>query len=278
MASRSIKTSIIETLFNERWNPETNTLSNPTVTYDDIRRFVNKGNVYAFFKDIVRNTSRANEIWPVSVLNRGYTGIQAVAESACFTFVPLPQGQLTAFVTADVLSPNPSILRHEIESASLPFASRQLGRGDEPWLIQVAVRLRLIETHLALFSPRQIITVDHLQMSVKLQPAEIDALFLAVEQISGTQRREIIITCEAKSLRDDIIEEQVRRQVKTLGRVKSINQEYILPIAIKAIKPSEIYLVEFDVVPKEEAERVETLVVVKEVIYILKPSVPGIGE
>lgn len=143
MASRSTKTAVIETLFNERWDVEKQTLSNPYVTYADIRRVSNSKNVYAFFKDIVRNTRRANDIWPQSVLERGYTGIQAVAEEACFTFIALPPGQQTAFVVADLFAPEISIQRHALESTSLPLASRQLGRGDEAWLIQVAVRLRL---------------------------------------------------------------------------------------------------------------------------------------
>jgi hypothetical protein len=277
MSSRSQKTQVIEALFFERWDAATGMIADPLVTYADIRRFLPSGNVYAFFKDIVRNTVRANAIWPVRVLDQGYTGVQAVAEGGAFLFVPLPAGQTSAFVSFRSFAPSTQTLRHNIESASLPLASRLLGRGDEPWLIQVAVRLRLIETHLALFSPRVIVAVDHLQMSVKLQPAEVDALFLGVERLPSDELREVIISCEAKSLRDDIIEEQVRRQVITIARQRTITQSHILPLALKAIAPSEIYLVEFDLVASVSSAQLTSLQPVCEVIYTLQPTVPGIG-
>lgn len=168
--------------------------------------------------------------------------------------------------------------RYKIESASLPLASRQLGRGDEPWLIQVAVRLRLIKTHLALFSPRTIINVDHLQMSVKLGKSEVDALFLGIERSEIGEKREVIISCEAKSIRDDIVEEQVIRQVQAIARQHSIKQAYILPIVLKAVGKSKIFLVEFDIVGKNDAALLEELIPISEAVYELIPPVPGIGE
>ncbi len=167
---------------------------------------------------------------------------------------------------------------HLIESTSLPLASRQLGRSDEPWLIQIAVRLRVIETHLALFSPRQFIHVDHLQMSVKLQPSEIDALFLATERIGEADLREVIVCCEAKSLRDDLVEEQLVRQIKTIFRQKAVIQDIALPVTLKAVGISQIYVVEFDPIIRSDAAHLDALVVASEAVYHLKPEVPGIGE
>lgn len=276
--SRSKKTPIIEAIFNERYDVNTGTLSNPVVSTDDLLRHKPKGNVYAFFKDIVRNIARGNNIWPERVLQRGYTGIQDVSKGSSFRFIRLPPGQTVAFISAERLTPKDITPRHRVESASLPLASRQLGRGDEPWLIQVAVRLRLIETHLTLFSPRTILTVDHLQMSVKLEKSEIDALFLAVEEGTGVEMREIVICCEAKSIHDDIIEEQVIRQIQAISRQHTVTQDYILPIAIKAIGKSEIFIVEFDVVAKADAAALESLIPISEAVYELIPPVPGIGK
>ena len=276
--SRSGKTSIIEAIFNERYDPASGDLSNPLVSIADLRRHKPEGNIYAFFKDIVRKRASGNRIWPESVLKRGYTGIQDVSKGNSFRFIRLPHGQMVAFPTAEVLAPSANTPRHRVESASLPLASRQLGRGDEPWLIQVAVRLRLIETHLTLFSSRAIINVDHLQMSVKLAASEIDGLFLCVEQIAGSETRELIVCCEAKSIRDDIIEEQMIRQVQALARQRTVTQEYILPIAIKAVGKSEIFIVEFDVIDKADAGTIDSLLPISQALYELIPPVPGIGE
>jgi hypothetical protein len=276
--ARSEKTAIIEAIFNERYDPQSGTLSDPVVRLDDLRRYKQTGNLYAFFKDIVRKTASANRIWPESVLRRGYTGVQEVGQESPFRFIPLPPAQTVAFRTGATLVPNPGTPRHRIESASLPLASRQLGRSDEPWLIQVAVRLRVIETHLALASPRKIVSVDHLQMSVKLNKSEVDALFLATEhQADGTQR-ELLISCEAKSLRDDIVEEQVIRQVQALARQRTLRQAFILPTAIKAVAPSELFFIEFDLVAKAAAAAIKSLVPVSSALYKLVPPVPGIGE
>lgn len=275
--SRSEKTAIIEALFNERYDPENGTVSHPVVSLDDLRRYKQDGILYAFFKDIVRKTERGNDIWPQSVLNCGYTGIQDVSKGSSFRFIPLAPGQTQAFISAQSLAPKEITPRHRMQSASLPLASRQLGRSDEPWLIQVAVRLKLIETHLALFSPRNIVMIDHLQMNVKLSKSEIDALFLGVEQAEGGETRTFLIACEAKSTRDDIIEEQIIRQVQALARLSGVKQEYILPIAIKAVGASEVFLVEFDIVQKADAPTIETLIPISEAVYELVPPVPGIG-
>lgn len=277
MASKSQKTKIIEDIFNSRWDAAAQTLHDTLVTMDDLEPYW-KGNRYGFFKDIVRKTKSANNIWPQSVLERGYTGRQEVGEGASFRFVPIPAGQTLAFISSQTLVPTDATPVHMIESTSLPLASRQLGRSDEPWLIQIAVRLRVIETHLALFSPRQFIHVDHLQMSVKVQPSEIDALFLATERIGETEQREVIVSCEAKSLRDDLIEEQLVRQIKTIFRQKAITQDIALPIALKAVGTSRIYVVEFDPVMRSDAAHLDALVVASEAVYHLKPAVPGIGE
>lgn len=170
----SAKTAVIELLFKQRWDQDRGTLRRPEVSLSDVssairavnpslqehRRLTDR-NPANFFKDFIRNRGSANSNWPASVLQRGYTARQTTGEGHCFEFVPLAHGQTEPFLPL-VPDPSESTPRHRIESASLPLASRKLGRKDEPWLIQVAVRLRLIQTHLALFSYREILQVDHL--------------------------------------------------------------------------------------------------------------------
>jgi len=228
-----------------------------------------------FFKDFIRNRASANRNWPASVLERGHTARQTTGEGQCFEFVPLAQGQTEPFPPL-VPEPSGSTPRHRIESASLPLASRKLGRTDEPWLIQVAVRLRLIQTHLALFSYREILQVDHLQMSVKLRRTEIDALFLAVEEVEQGHC-EVLVTCEAKTGRDDILPDQVLEQVRAVFRQPAITQDVVIPLAMKTLGSSEVYLVEFEPVGRAEIEQTSELNVASAAIYELSPTVPGIG-
>ena len=49
-------------------------------------------------------------------------------------------------------------------------------------------------------------------------------------------------------------------------------------MAIKAIGKSEIFIVEFDVVEKADAEALDSLISISEAVYELIPPVPGIGK
>jgi len=83
------KTKIIARIFDARWNADTKTLSGEIVTFEDIAESIQgynqnvspaerigRGNIYAFFKDFIRNLEPANRNWPPSVLERGFTGQQ----------------------------------------------------------------------------------------------------------------------------------------------------------------------------------------------------------
>lgn len=287
---RSNKSEIIEKLFDARWDPVTSTLANALVTLehvvDAIRehsashpdRRLSDRNPANFFKDFVRKKASANKNWPASVLVRGYTGRQVTGDNACFEFVRLTEGETVAFPPISLAGPGSQTPRHRIESTSLPLASRRLGRADEPWLVQVLVRLRVIETHLALFSTRRIVQIDHLQMSVKLRRAEIDALFLAIEEVNGSRTQEVIVCCEAKGRSDDILEDQVLSQVEAVFGSKGITQDLVIPVAIKARAPSEVWVLEFETVSRSEVASRRPLVIASEAIYELVPPVPGIGE
>src|SRR5262249_11906998 len=146
-------------------------------------------------------------------------------------------GQTEAFPEC-VPPPDAALPHYKIESLSLPLASRRLGRSDEAWLVQVLIRLRVIETHLAMFSQRRIVQLDHLQMSVKLRKSEIDALFLAIEQgdpANPESLQEVIVCCEAKQMHDDILPDQILGHVEAVFNTKSVQQSLVLPIAVKAI-------------------------------------------
>ena len=281
---------VFEKLFNDRWDPTTGTLSNPVVLVSEVVAAIEDWNAahpaeepkkidnkYAFFKDFARNKKRANKRWPKSILARNYTARQLTGRGASFEFVPLEPGQTVPFTNV-VPPPAPSTETHRIESVSLPLTSRLLGRGDEPWLIQVLVRLHVIETHLSLYSTRNILQIDHLQMNVKLHLTEIDALFLAIEQLRPGITQEVIVNCEAKGLTDDIIESQVISQAQSVFQSQSIHQDIVIPMAVKPLRQSVVHVVEFEAISRSAAPSTTTLTIASDALYQFIPPVPGIGE
>jgi hypothetical protein len=101
------KTKIIARIFDARWNADTKTLSGEIVTFEDIAESIQgynqnvspaerigrgRGNIYAFFKDFIRNLERANRNWPPSVLERGFTGQQLTGGGKRFPFRTLAAG------------------------------------------------------------------------------------------------------------------------------------------------------------------------------------------
>jgi hypothetical protein len=283
----SQKTHIIEQIFNQRWNEQTRTLEQPVVTLEEVAaaitasnntlpinaRPMSTRNPANFFKDFVRNKRLANTNWPRSVLERGYTAKQLTGNNACFEFIPLQGDQSEPFPINRIPGPGLHTPRHTIESVSL-------GRSDETWLVQVAVRLRIVETHLALFSPRKarVRQVDHLQIGVKQTQAEIDALYLLVEAIDNQQAQyqELIVCCEAKGRRDDILEDQLLRQVESVFRMMGVTQDWVIPFALKAIDRSLMHAVEFEAIARASAATA-MLVIASEAVYELQPPVPGVG-
>jgi hypothetical protein len=283
------KTQIIEAIFRSRWNEETKTLSSSIVTLLDAQEAISRFNSTQpknplstrnpanFFKDFIRKQSRANANWPPYVLKCGYTGRQLVSSGNCFEFIPLGNDARIAFSNDALPLPDASTKHHRVESVSLPLASKRLGRRDEPWLIQVLVKLRVFETHLALASDQEIVQLDHLQTNIKLAGSEIDALFLGIKQPEGKSAREVIICCEAKGRKDDIIPDQILGQVKAAFKM-GIEQDTVIPLAVKAIAPSEIWLVEFQPVDRAQLSTLAALTVATSAIYHLVPPVKGIGE
>ena len=268
-------------------------MSDPLVTLQDLSKAIQNYNSSQkhrplsdrnpanFFKDFVRNKRRANKNWPRQILDAGFTARQVTGSGRSFEFVSLAEGQEEPFPLNAIPEPTEHTPRFKVETISMPLASRRLGRKDEPWLIQVLVKLRIIETHLALFSARKIIQLDHLQMNVKLSRSEIDALFLALEDVGEDVRREVLVTCEAKGKNDDILETQVLEQVRAAFRFRlasSVEAVGVLPMAIKAFAPSQIFVVEFESITEEQSKTATTLTVASSAIYELTPPIPGIGK
>src|SRR5579885_2755172 len=178
------KTVIFEQLFDERWNPRTRKVRDPIVTLRDIQakiqefnesapRAISDRNPANFFKDFVRHMDRANKQWPESILERGYTAVQMTGGGKAFEFVPLGPNQDEPF---EKLTPEQGLKFKSIQSLSIQPLARQLGRREETWLMQVASKLNIIETHLALRSQvkDQLVHVELLQLGIKQYRAEFD--------------------------------------------------------------------------------------------------------
>ena len=235
-------------------------------------------NVPAFMKDFLRKRRLANQGWPREIFEAGYTARQVTGGGRVFEFIPILPGQTEPFPSTAPIPP-PDVQPHQISSVGMPLVSRRLGRTDEPWLVQVSVRLHVVETYFALFSERKatIRQIDHLQNGLKLRRTEIDALFLGIEEVSPGAFQEFMITCEAKHVGEEVISEQVLQQVKAVFTLNNVTQPFVVPIALKSVGPSRILVVEYEAVQREHAEELETLSLVNQAIFELVPPVPGIG-
>jgi hypothetical protein len=289
--SSSYKPEIFLRLFLKRWDKAKKRLvGNPVVFSNEIREEhaqyrtrrgqpVEVTNVPAFMKDYLRKLARANANWPPEIFAAGYTARQVTGGGQIFEFIPILPGQSEPFPST-APTPPPNLIPHRLSSVGLPLASRRMGRTDEPWLVQVSVRLSVVETYFALFSSLRatIRQVDHLQNALKLNKTEIDALFLGIQEIAPGNFQEFMITCEAKRVGEDIISEQVLAQVKAVFKLKNITQAFAVPIALKTISPSRIHIVEYEAVKREDADALQALNIVNQAVFDLEPAVPGIGE
>jgi len=278
----SAKTSVIGLIFEERYEPETGSLSSDVVTFDDLARAISvsgsslsSANLANFFKDLVRSHTR-NENFPTEVVDAGYTAEQCIGSvsKGCFRFVPLPEGQTVAFADR---TPAPELADevHVVQSLSLNRESRLLGRRDESWLTQVVANLNLIATHLALCSPLKLESIQLLQTNVKLRNAEIDALFLAqnaneVEHESS----QILICAEMKHGREMLEDEQILRGAEAASQEAAdrlgLRKVTVVPMGVKTLVGGLVWIVEF-------SHDFPPLVPVSERLYRLEPPVQGIS-
>ncbi|MEL6915883.1 MAG: hypothetical protein AAFP13_15420 [Pseudomonadota bacterium] len=303
----SKKTPVIEHLYNEHLNgniPDGVVLSKHIIdaisaTGSDL----SKANPANFLKDIVRKET-ANDNWPDALTHARVTARQRYGHKKVFQFRPFAPGQTEPF--PDRYLPGPTTPVHILQSASVPFAARQLGRKEESWLMQVVAMLRVIETQLAIFSPlcTRLRDVTHLQMSMKTQP-EIDAVYLvshgSTRNISKGVDRFSLVTCEAKQLGERILEDQIREQVaEAFKQTKKLAQPDInavkpMAVQVRNVPASSgtirgIYIVEFQRIArqvfekhyapdKSDPERLYRMPLrpVSQAVHALSPAVRGVN-
>ncbi|WP_439671222.1 hypothetical protein [Cupriavidus necator] len=284
--AKSQKTIVIEHIFDKLYDPVSGNLERTVVTATDVqeaKRYCNEhygttlkvdGNHFNFMKDIVRGKGAA-KIWPDRVRQLGYVGEQVTGDGKVFEFVRVIAGLSEGF---DVdFRPTVETPVFPIQSLSLPVASKALGRTDESWLLQVAVNLRIVESHFAIGENRQVdpIELNHLQMDIKLRRVQIDALFLALcEPRLADQSGRVLITVEAKQGNQRILIEQIARQVK--AAFESTDDNTVVPIAIAAIRGKGVYVVEFRAVHRAEVETFVAPEFHRDAMYTLLPAVKGI--
>lgn len=268
----SEKTSIIERLFFERYDSATGVLSDDVVTLDQVSTAIREAEVEGgtlsprnpanFLKDIVRRPNR-NAIFPTSVVAEGWTARQDPGEGRCFRFIRLPSGQETAFLTSE---PDPAFLEnpHDVQSLSLPPASRTFGRSHETWLTHVVTNLGVVHTHFAINSPSDLIGLELLQSHVMLGKAEIDAIYLA----TSATGHQFLVGCEMKGPGEILDEDQIERGAQRMEETSK--EASVLPMGVKALAGGLIWIVEFD-------QGVYPLSKVSEGVYRLSPPVPGVG-
>ena len=235
-----------------------------------------------FMKDLLRG-GHASRNWPERLKQLKITGRQVTGEERIFEFIPYPEGQAEAF--PNPFEPAGNEPEFVVQSLSLPLTTKSLGRQDESWLIQVAVQLKVLESHFANLSQVGVVELTHLQTGVKLNRTEIDSLFLAVVSKDEETRVNALVTCEAKQQKDPILGSQIVQQVASAYasvRNLNLNIDLVIPVALKSLKRrAAIYIAEFEPWTAEEAQVPEDerkeLVVNSSGVYRLSPPVPGIG-
>lgn len=279
MASQ--KTIVIEHLFEKHWDEQSRTLRRTLMSLEDVAEAIREcrprgvtlsdRNPANFMKDLLRggNTSRN---WPESVANRNYAAVQRTGEGECFEFIQFADGQAEAFPDAFPIRLDAD--RYKIQSISIPLVTKSLGRSDETWLIQVAINLKVIETHFAVAGSFQFLELAHLQMGIKLRSTEIDALFLG-QAGSAKDSRPVLVTCEAKQAKDPLIPSQIINQVQAAFSATD-DVETVVPIGLRAIKGVGFYVTEFEAVSKEDAANLTALTLVSDAIFELQPRIKGI--
>ena len=223
-----------------------------------------------FMKDIIRGKGASN-MWPDSLKALRIGGRQVTGDGNVFEFAPYASGQTEPFPNR--FGYHPGVATHRVQSVSVPLATKSLGRDDETYLIQVAVKLNVVETHFALYSPINVIELNHLQIGIKLRLCEVDSLFAADYRDEDGKVCKLVITAEAKRKNQRILEEQVVQQVKAAFEETPVN--LVVPIAMTAAGTG-IYVAEFKAVRRSELAAFEALELEAEMLYELVPAVKGI--
>lgn len=274
----SEKTAVIEWIFFERKLDATSGLvTDPVVTFEDLSAGIDatgaklsKDNLANFWKDLTRNGSR-DSTWPARVFDAGFTGSDAIgiATKASFRFVRAQEGQVAPFAHEELLFDPEQVRSHEVQSLSIPQAMRALGRRDENWLAQVAVRLNVIEAFFAVFSAREVLEISFLQTGLKLGNGEVDAAY-SVLCDDGLW----LLSAEAKGKSEPLHLPQIARAALEFEKASRVleNVVGVIPFGMKIVGNSEIWCVEFE--PIVEADTIPSPVA--QGVFRLRPPVKGI--
>jgi hypothetical protein len=277
----SLKTEVVEYLFDQHWDANTGMLTKALMSLDQVADAIRKTNVGRpkelkannpanFMKDLLRGAN-ASKNWPETVAARRYMGVQRTGDGECFEFLPYALGQTEPFPDKFPVRSNSPC--YAVQSLSMPLAMKTLGRSDETWMVQTAVNLRIVETHFSVKAAFPLLEVSHLQMGIKLRSTEIDALFLG--KIGDWRNpKSVLITCEAKQAKDRFIESQIIHQVK--AAFASTDVDTVVPIGLRAVSGVGFYLIEFQAVKRVDADQLDELTVASDAIYKLCPNVKGI--
>ncbi|WP_233193133.1 hypothetical protein [Acidimangrovimonas sediminis] len=279
----SLKTSVIEYLFDKYWDADRGILTKSLMSLDDVAQAIRECNAMSgaslsdrnpanFLKDLQRGAN-ASKNWPAPVAAKGFTAIQRTGEGECFEFIPYRPGQTEPF--PDDFKVRDDAPRFPVQSISIPLVTKSLGRSDETWLIQTAINLRVVETHFSVAPAFPLLELAHLQMGIKLRSTEIDALFLGK---AGDEKnpQPILVTCEAKQAKDPLIPSQIINQVQAAFAEADASIMTVIPIGLRTVKGVGFYLTEFEAVKRDEAAKLEELTLASDAIYELRPSVKGI--
>jgi hypothetical protein len=260
---KSQKPQVIERIYDRLIDPETGHLTRSIVTNTDVVEAIlwsnehhgtnlSEKNPANFIKDVIRGHG-ASGMWPKRLHNLRIGGRQITGDSNVFEFVPYEEGQIETF--PQLFGYHAGVPEHELQSVSMPLASKALGRDDETYLIQVAIKLGLVETHFALYSDLQILELNHLQIGIKLRLTEVDSMYAATYVDADGLRQQLIITVEAKKKRQRIL--------------------LVVPLALVSVGGG-IFVAEFSPVRRQDSAGLKSLEIAKEVLYKLKPPVKGI--
>ncbi len=278
---RSQKPEVIERIYDRLVDHATGRLTRSVVSNGDVVEAIlwcnqhrgtalSEKNPANFIKDVIRGPG-ASGMWPQRLHDLRIGGRQITGDGNVFEFVPYAEGQTEAF--PQLFGYHEGVPEHELQSVSMPLASKALGRDDETYLIQVAIKLGLIETHFALYSKLEVVELNHLQIGIKLRLTEVDSMYAATYIDGKKEKRQLVITVEAKKRRQRILPDQIVRQVK--AAFKGTQVDLVVPVALVSANGG-IYVAEFKAIRREDSAKLEELELATEVLYKLKPPVKGI--
>jgi hypothetical protein len=276
------KSIVFEYMFESRWDNNTKTLTDPLFMLEDVSQAIaacnaldgkkrSTRNPANFVKDYPRHRNAANKKWPKRIKDAGYTIKQRTGGGKCFEFVKMQPGEQPFPLIGNWQDAE----RLHTQSLSMPLASRRLGRKEEAWLTQVAVRLRLVEAYFSLSnSQRNIIEIDHLQMNAKLSSSEIDSIYRYTEKTDGEEVHGLILL-EAK-MGEDVSHDQLVNALHAGKVLLDEETHVILIMAIKALNDSAVHVLEFEPVDQDDIDGTTDLDLLHEAVIELHPPVPGI--